>query len=144
MNTKLLARAATIVAVGWAVSATAPVLAGTLIDHQFTWSSLPRSFEVGADPDDILADRFLSFIDANLAIKFALTDGAEPDNVEIAITNSTGKQVVATRSDGALLFTKLPEGDYSIEATWRGKTIKREVTLSLLEQSKLAINWDDE
>jgi len=79
-----------------------------------------------------------------LAIKFALTDGAEPDNVEIAIQNSAGEQVVDTRSDGALLFTKLPEGDYSVEATWRDKTIKRDVTLSSFAQSKLAITWDDE
>ena len=144
MKTKVLAQAAAVVAVGWAVSATAPVLAGTLTDPLMTRSVLPRSFEADTDPDDVLADRFLSIIDGNLAIKFALTDGAEPDNVGIVIKDSTGKQVVETRSDAALLFTKLPEGDYFIEATWRGKTIKRDVTLSSLGQSKLAITWDDE
>ena len=144
MKMKIFAQAAAVAAVGWAVSATAPVLADTLTDPLMSWSVLPRSFEAGTDPDDVLADRFLAIIDGNLAIKFALSDGAEPDNVDIVIKNSTGKQVVETRSDGALLFTKLPEGDYSIEATWRGKTIKRDVTLSSLAQSKVALTWDDE
>ena len=143
MNSKVIRQAAAVLAVGWSVSATAPVLAGTMLE-QLTWRSLPKSFEAGSDPDDVLADRFFSITDANLAIKFSLTDGAEPDNVEIAIKNSAGKQVVDTRSDGALLFTKLPEGDYSVEATWRDKTIKRDVTLSSFGQSKLAITWDDE
>lgn len=143
MKTKIIGPVAAVLALGWTVSASAPVLAGMLIG-QSTLILPPSSFEVGTDPDDVLADRFWSFIDANLAIKFSLPDGAEPGDVVIAIKNSAGEQVVDTLSDGALLFTKLPEGDYSVEATWHGKTIKRDVTLSSLAQLRLAINWDDE
>lgn len=119
------------------------MLAGSPVEPS-TLNAPPTAFETGGDPDDVIAERFWSIIDANLAIKFSLTDGTQPDGIEIAIKDAAGKQVVDTRSDRPLLFTKLPEGNYSIEATWRATTIKREVTLSSATQAKLAIEWDDE
>jgi hypothetical protein len=83
-------------------------------------------------------------VNLNLAIKFSETDGAELDNVKVTIKNSAGEQVVDTNSNGALLLAKLPDGNYSLEATWHGKTLKREITLSSLEQSKVVLIWDDE
>jgi hypothetical protein len=91
-----------------------------------------------------MADRFWSMVDLNLAIKFSAASGAEPENVNVTIRDSAGKNVVDTQSDGSLLFAKLPEGNYSIAATWHGKTLKREVTLSSLGQSKVALNWNDD
>jgi hypothetical protein len=119
------------------------VLAGAPVEPS-TLSVPPTSFETGGDPDDVIAERFWSIIDANLAIKFSLTDGSQPDGIEIVIKDAAGKQVVDTRADRPLLLTKLPEGNYSVEATWRAMTIKRDVTLSSATQAKLTIEWDDE
>jgi hypothetical protein len=119
-----------------------PVFAGAPTE-QSTLTAPPTSFETGGDPDDVIADRFWSIIDANLAIKFSLTDGTQPDGIEITVKNAAGQQAFDTRTDGPLLFTRLPEGNYSIEATWRDTTIKRDVTLSSVTQAKLTINWDD-
>jgi hypothetical protein len=143
MNLKIIRQAATVVVVSWAISAAVPAFTATLID-QLDWRSLPGSFEAGTDPDGALADHIFSITDDNLAIKFIQTDGATPDNVEIAINSSTGEQVVDTRSDDALIFFKLPAGDYTVEFTWRGTNVKRNVTLSTIAQSKLAITWDQE
>ena len=141
MKTKTLGQMVAVCAVGCAVSASAPVLASMTIEAS-ALNSPQGSFETGKDPGDVMADRFWSMVNLNLAIKFSQTGGAEPDNVDVTIKDSAGKDVVDTKSDGGLLFTKLPEGNYSIEATWHGKTLKREVNLSSLGQSKVTLNWD--
>ena len=103
----------------------------------------PSSFEEQTDPDDRLANTFWSMMNDNLALKFSLANG-KPDDVVVLIKDSAGRQVVDTRSDGPLLFAKLPEGDYTIEAELGGKVVVRRVTLSSYEQSKLYINWGDD
>jgi hypothetical protein len=103
----------------------------------------PSSFEEQTDPDDRLANTFWSMMNDNLALKFSLANG-KPDDVVVLIKDSAGRQVVDTRSDGPLLFAKLPAGDYTIEAELGGKVVVRSVTLSSYEQSKLYINWGDD
>jgi hypothetical protein len=107
-------------------------------------ANLPTSsFEAGTDSDDGLADRFWSITGANLALRFSLIADGQADAVEIVIRDSAGKTVLDTKSDGALLFAKLPEGDYVIEAIFAGRVIVRPVTL-FSYQTKLYIDLYDD
>jgi hypothetical protein len=66
MKTKPFGKLAAAFAVGWAISASAPVLAGVTIS---ALTSPLGSFATDSDRDDAIANPFGSMVDFNLAIK---------------------------------------------------------------------------
>jgi hypothetical protein len=57
--------------------------------------------------------------------------------------DSAGQNLLDTKSNGALLFAKLPGGDFGIGAIFAGKVTVRPVTLSS-HQKRLYINLDED
>ena len=77
----------------------------------------------------------------NLELSFALQNKQYLGGTEVLIKNSKGNKVLEAVSDGALFFTKLPEGKYTVTATAAGRTLTRDVDLSNKGHARLYFAW---
>jgi hypothetical protein len=77
----------------------------------------------------------------NLRLSFARPDGDFLGGAEVEIKNHRGKEILATSTDGPLLFAKLPAGEYTVEATTMGQTLTRSVTVPAQGQTPVYFTW---
>jgi hypothetical protein len=77
----------------------------------------------------------------NLKLSFALQNGHYLGDVNVVVKDNKGKPVLEAISDGPLFFAKLPPGDYTIEATTGGETLKRTVHVSGRGQTQVHFAW---
>ena|SRR5438093_519327 len=77
----------------------------------------------------------------NLKLSFALQNGNYLGDVNVVVKDGNGQPVLEAVSDGPLFFAKLPAGNYSIEATTRGETLKRTVHVSGRGQTQVHFAW---
>ncbi len=62
-------------------------------------------------------------------------------DVHVDIKDKLGKTVLDTISNGPIMLTKLPAGDYQVTAEYAGKTLRREAKLSGKGDVQEAFNW---
>jgi hypothetical protein len=79
----------------------------------------------------------------NLELSFALQNKDYIGGAEVLIKDKNGTEVLEAVSDGPLLFAKLPEGVYIVEATAMGKTLEQTVHVPSKEQARLYFAWKD-
>ncbi len=81
--------------------------------------------------------------DDNLRLSFALRDGHYLGGADVMIRNDKGKEILKAQADGPLLFTKLPSGNYVVEATSRGRTLTHIVNIPAHGQTPIYFVWQD-
>ncbi len=79
----------------------------------------------------------------DLELSFALSNKEYLGRADVVIKDAQGQEVLKTISDGPLFFAKLPEGNYTVEATAMGKTLKQKAHISPGRPSKLYFAWKE-
>lgn len=64
-----------------------------------------------------------------LSLLFARADGAYLASVAVEIRGAQGASGLSLRADGPVCLVDLPAGAYIVEATFEGRTQRRELTL---------------
>ncbi|MCC8400584.1 carboxypeptidase-like regulatory domain-containing protein [Paraburkholderia sp. MMS20-SJTN17] len=79
-----------------------------------------------------------------LALEFVGTTASGNDylaDVPVTISDSHGKHLLSTRSDGPFMLVSLPSGRYDLTATYHGKTERREVSVSDATHAREMFAW---
>src|SRR4030042_2735367 len=97
--------------------------AGILPVEQKEYQGIPYvSGGIGSDEREKLAAIGKNY---SLKLVFAIKGGEYLADVEVEISDSTGKKVLDAVADGPWFFTNLPPGKFTITATMMGKEQKR-------------------
>jgi hypothetical protein len=76
----------------------------------------------------------------NLKMVFAKVEGNYLADIPVAIMKPTGEKVLETVTNGPWLFAKLPPGQYTVKATYKGQ--ERTRTMELGRAMKVAMfHW---
>jgi hypothetical protein len=67
--------------------------------------------------------------DYNLKLVFTLNEGNYIADVNVAVKDKSGKTVLEDVAGGPFFLAKLPAGQYSVAATYDGKTVTRKVSV---------------
>jgi len=67
-------------------------------------------------------------------------DGSVAD-VDVVVTDAEGMTVLAVRSDGPYLLAKVPDGDYTVRATYFGHTLERDVRVAATASARVQFVW---
>ena len=81
--------------------------------------------------------------DDNLELSFAAQNGNYLGGAKILIKNAGGKEILKTDSDGPLFFTRLPAGQYMIEATALGKALEQVVHVPSKGHVQVYFTWKE-
>lgn len=65
----------------------------------------------------------------NLKLVFTLTEGNYLADVNVVVSDAKGGKLVEHQAGGPFFMVKLPAGQYSVAATYDGKTVTRKVTV---------------
>ncbi len=65
-------------------------------------------------------------------------------DVEVWITDDNGDNILHTSANGPWLIADLPQGSYSLKATFNGQTQNHDFTVSGDESRRLVLSWDAE
>lgn len=79
---------------------------------------------VGIDAQDRINERAKEF---NLKLVFTLTEGNYVADVGVAVRDSKGRTVVEDTAEGPFFLAKLPAGQYTVAATYEGRTVTRKL-----------------
>ena len=63
----------------------------------------------------------------NLKLVFAVADGKFLANVRVVVSDAQGRKLVEHVADGPFFLANLPAGEYSVAATFAGKTQTRRI-----------------
>lgn len=77
----------------------------------------------------------------NLKLIFAVQQGNFVSDVQVTITDGSGKTLLAAVSDGPWLFAKLPAGAYTIAATHLGQTISKPAKVGASGRTQVSLVW---
>lgn len=79
-----------------------------------------------------------------LALEF-VRRGTDHDShvadVDVVVTDADDLTVLAVRSDGPYLLVKLPDGDYTVRATYFGHTLERDVRVAAAASARVQFVW---
>jgi hypothetical protein len=80
-----------------------------------------------------------------LALEF-VRKAAQPDeciaDVDVNVVDRHGKSVLTARSDGPYLLARLPDGDYTVQATYFGHTLEKLVRVAGSASARAVFVWD--
>ena len=62
-------------------------------------------------------------------------------DLDVVVSDDHGVGVLAVRSDGPYLLAKLPDGDYTVRATYFGHTLERDVRVAAAASARVALVW---
>jgi len=65
--------------------------------------------------------------DYDLKLVFTLNEGNYVASVGVSLRDAKGNQVIDTVSDGPIFMAKLPAGEYTVAATYEGRTVTRKI-----------------
>jgi hypothetical protein len=77
----------------------------------------------------------------NLQLSFALQNKDYLGGAKVVIKDNHGKTLLDTISDGPLFFAKVPQGEYTVEATAHGKTLKQVAHVPIQGRTQLYFAW---
>ena len=61
--------------------------------------------------------------------------------VEWSIQNAAGHELVDARASGPIVLASLPDGHYTVKATYDGKALTRDVVVRKGKQDKVLLEW---
>jgi hypothetical protein len=79
---------------------------------------------VGIDAQDRINARAKDF---NLKLVFTLNEGNYIADVGVTVKDAQGRTVVEDTAEGPFFLAKLPAGQYTVAATFEGKTVTRKL-----------------
>jgi hypothetical protein len=79
---------------------------------------------VGIDAQDRINQRAKDF---NLKLIFTLTEGNYVADVGVAVKDAKGRTVLEDTAEGPFFLAKLPAGQYTVAATYEGRTVTRKL-----------------
>lgn len=79
---------------------------------------------VGIDAQDAINARAKDF---NLKLVFTLKEGNYVADVGVAVKDAKGRTVVEDIAEGPFFLAKLPAGQYTVAATYEGRTVTRKL-----------------
>jgi hypothetical protein len=94
---------------------------------------------IGIDAIDRLDTMAAQF---NVKLVFAYKSGEYLSDVNVTITDASGKTVLDTMSDGPWLMTKLSQGRYQIAASFAGQTEKRTLAVGNAKLNTVDFRWN--
>lgn len=106
------------------------------------WQALgPASYVCGGVSDEGMAALTTQRGEANSELLFTTgAEGAYVAQVAVSVRGKGLKQPLTFTSSGPLCLLKLPAGSYSVEAEYKGRTLKQHIkTDGMLKQTKF--NW---
>ena len=85
-------------------------------------------------------------VEANYPLALEFVAKAEPDNwfladVAVTIKDAHGHTALDTYSDGPFLFAKLPDGGYTVTATYEGRSETRHVNIGASKRERFFFIW---
>jgi hypothetical protein len=66
----------------------------------------------------------------NLKLVFAVADGKFLANVRVVVSDAQGRKLLEHVADGPFFLARLPAGEYSVAATFGGKTQTRRIKVA--------------
>lgn len=79
--------------------------------------------------------------DFNLKLVFAANSGSYLSDVQVAISDGKGKELLSKTSLGPWFLVKLPAGKYRIVANFAGKAETREITVGGEKLATIDFRW---
>ena len=79
--------------------------------------------------------------DFNLKMVFTNKAGEYLSDVKVTIIDSSGRVLLDAVTDGPLLMTKLQAGRYRIDATFDGKSERRNVAVTANRLTSVGFQW---
>jgi hypothetical protein len=73
--------------------------------------------------------------------KAAQHDGHIAD-VDVSVIDGEGRDMLAVRSDGPYLLAKLPDGEYTVRATYFGHTLEQTVRVAAGASARAVFVWE--
>lgn len=61
--------------------------------------------------------------------------------IDVRVLNAKQQNILETVSDGPLMLLNIPAGQYTVEASYQGKLLKRSVILKEGDSQKLTLFW---
>jgi hypothetical protein len=68
--------------------------------------------------------------DFNLKLVFSVADGKFLANVRVVVSDAQGRKLLEHVADGPFFLARLPAGEYSVAATFGGKTQTRRIKVT--------------
>ena len=63
-------------------------------------------------------------------------------DVLVQVTNTKGKRILTARSEGPYLYARLPDGEYTVVATYLGKPIRKRVNVTQHGSALAVFVWN--
>jgi hypothetical protein len=93
---------------------------------------------VGSDARDQLAAQAKDY---NVKLIFALSSGEYLSDINVDITDASGRKVVDHVSNGPWMFAQLPPGNYTVSATLNGRKETRKISVGKQGQKVVDFRW---
>lgn len=108
-----------------AIAAPASAASGPMVQHAGDIAYVSGGIGVG-EQQQVLAHE----ADSNLKLVFTLKEGNYVADVNVVVANAGGKRLLETVAGGPFFLAKLAPGHYKITATYDGRAITRDVSVS--------------
>lgn len=95
----------------------------------------------GGVGDDEIAAMKSSIGAYNLLISNSEKDGSFTAGIDVVIRDGHGQAVLNARNTGPLLYVKLPPGDYTLDAIYRGVENVRDATIGSKRPTEINFIW---
>lgn len=79
--------------------------------------------------------------DFNLKLVFADRAGEYLSDVKVTVTDSGGRVLLDVVTEGPLLMAKLPAGRYRVDATFDGRSQRKNVAVSANKLTSVGFQW---
>jgi hypothetical protein len=79
--------------------------------------------------------------DYNLRLIFTLAEGNYLADVDVALSDARGNRILQHTADGPFFMAKLPAGQYTVTATYAGKTQTRRVNVGSRGLHTTYLRW---
>lgn len=111
----------------------------TFLSNEKYYEGIPyMSGGIGLDEREALSARCRDY---SLKLIFAVQGGEFLADVEVRISDSTGKKVLDGVSEGPWFYTNIPSGNYTVSATLTGKPQQQAVSIDKKGQKTLRFYW---
>jgi hypothetical protein len=78
---------------------------------------------------------------ANIKMVFSLDTGNYLSDVQVKVTDKSGRALIDDVSNGPWLFAKLPPGSYTAAATYNGKTVTQKFSVGKTGMRTTQFRW---
>lgn len=93
---------------------------------------------VGLDAEERLPEQQKNF---NLKLMFTLVEGNYLADVNVVVADAKGNKLIKHLADGPFFMAKLPQGQYTVSATYEGNTQTRRVNVSTGHLNTVHLRW---